>query len=199
MTEQPDMRASDQDRERVAEMLRVAVSDGRITLDEFNERVDRTFTARTRGQLDVLVADLWQTRAVAPMAPAAPPAAMAVPSATGALELHTRSGKVVHDGRWTVPPYISAKAGRFGTVRIDFTRADCPHQEVVIDIGVTSWFGDVILIVPPGWIVRDDEVVRRWMGAVFNRPPVALAPDGVVIRLTGYVKTGDVWVRYRHP
>ena len=93
MTEQPDMRASDQDRERVAEMLRVAVSDGRITLDEFNERVDRTFTARTRGQLDVLVADLWQTRAVAP---AVPTAAMAVPGATGALELHTRSGKVVH-------------------------------------------------------------------------------------------------------
>ncbi|MCA2183148.1 DUF1707 domain-containing protein [Nonomuraea glycinis] len=196
MTEQPDMRASDQDRERVAEMLRVAVSDGRITLDEFNERVDRTFTARTRGQLDVLVADLWQTRAVAP---AVPTAAMAVPSATGALELHTRSGKVVQDGRWTVPPYLSAKAGRFGTVKIDFTRADCPHQEVVIDLGITSWFGDVILIVPPGWIVRDDEVVRRWMGAVFNRPPAALAHDGVVIRLTGFVKTGDVWVRYRHP
>ena len=66
-------------------------------------------------------------------------------------------------------------------------------------MGITSWFGDVILIVPPGWIVRDDEVVRRWMGAVFNRPPVALAHDGVVIRLTGFVKTGDVWVRYRHP
>lgn len=195
MTEQPDMRASDQDRERVAEMLRVAVGEGRITLEELNERVDRAYTAITRGQLEALVADLPQIGLPVPVSPTMP---LAVPT-TGGLELHTRSGKVVRHGRWSVPPYISAKAGRFGTVKIDFTMADCPHREIVLDVEITSWFGDVVVILPRGWLVREEGVVRRWMGAVFNRPPVPLAHDGVLIRLTGYVQTGDVWVRYRHP
>ncbi|MDA0637900.1 DUF1707 domain-containing protein [Nonomuraea sp. MCN248] len=193
MTEQPDVRASDQDRDAVAEKLRVAVGEGRITLEEFNERIEDAYTARTRGQLDALVADLPLTGVPVPAGRATPPA---VP-AGDVLELHVRSGKVVRDGRWTVPAYITAKAARFGTVKIDFTRADCPYQEVVLDVEITSWFGDVVLIVPRGWLVRDEEVVRRRLGAVFNRPPVSLAHDGVVIRLTGYVQTGDVWVRYR--
>ncbi|GAA0441062.1 hypothetical protein Acor_11910 [Acrocarpospora corrugata] len=56
-----DVRASDQDRDKVAEMLRVAASDGRITMDELTERVERTYTARTVGALAVIVADLGRT------------------------------------------------------------------------------------------------------------------------------------------
>src|SRR5690606_935494 len=174
---------------RVAEMLRVAVGEGRITLEELNERIDIAYTARTRGQLDALVADL------VPVDPVVPRQSPAI----GTLDLHVSSGKAVRDGRWSVPPYISAKAGRFGTVKMDFTRADCPYREIALDVEITSWFGDVIVIVPRGWVVRDEGVVRRRMGAVFNRPPEPLAPDGVLIRLTGYVQTGDVWVRYRRP
>jgi hypothetical protein len=172
-------------------MLRLAVAEGRITLDELSERVERTYRARTLGELDDVVADLPGDAIAAETAPA-------LPSSTGAeLCLHTTSGKLAQVGRWAVPRRISAQAGRWGKVRVDFTRADCPHQEVVLDVEITSWFGDITVVVPHGWLVRDEEVVRRWMGAVHNRPSAPPAADGVTVRLTGRVQTGDVWVRYR--
>jgi hypothetical protein len=47
----PRIRASDKDRERTAELLREHHAQGRLTPEEFDERVDRTFTAKTIGDL----------------------------------------------------------------------------------------------------------------------------------------------------
>ena len=52
------MRASDSDRERVAERLRLAAGEGRLLASELEERLGATFSARTYGELDGLVADL---------------------------------------------------------------------------------------------------------------------------------------------
>ena len=54
----PDLRASDADRERVVEVLRRAASDGRLTVEELEERVPVAYAARTRGELERLTADL---------------------------------------------------------------------------------------------------------------------------------------------
>lgn len=192
MTDHREVRAGDRDRERVAEMLRVAVTEGRITLEELEERVDRAYTARTLGDLDDVIADLPRFDL-----PGAPTAQLATLPGADVLQLHTRSGRLEQVGRWVVPERMSAKAGRWGKVRIDFTAAECPHREVLIDVEITSWFGDIVLVVPHGWWVSDEQVLRRWLGSVHNHPPVPLAPGGVTLRLTGYVQTGDVWVRYR--
>jgi hypothetical protein len=52
------LRASDQDREHVAERLREAAVEGRLTSDELDERLGRAFAARTYGELDDLIGDL---------------------------------------------------------------------------------------------------------------------------------------------
>jgi len=54
----PRIRASDADRERTASLLREHHADGRLTGEEFNDRLDRTFAAKTIGELDELLADL---------------------------------------------------------------------------------------------------------------------------------------------
>jgi hypothetical protein len=54
----PQLRASDADRDRVASMLREHHAAGRLTADEFQERLDATFAAKTLGDLDKLMADL---------------------------------------------------------------------------------------------------------------------------------------------
>lgn len=54
----PRMRASDADRERTAAVLREHHAEGRLTAEEFNDRLDKTFTAKTTGELDALLADL---------------------------------------------------------------------------------------------------------------------------------------------
>jgi hypothetical protein len=52
------VRASDADREQVAERLRQAAAEGRLDADELEERLETALSARTYGQLDATVFDL---------------------------------------------------------------------------------------------------------------------------------------------
>jgi hypothetical protein len=58
MPPDPRLRASDADRDRVAALLREHHAAGRLTADEFQERLTATFAAKTFGELDELMADL---------------------------------------------------------------------------------------------------------------------------------------------
>ena len=58
MPSDPKIRASDHDRDRTAALLREHHAAGRLTLEEFNERLDKVYTAKTMGELDALMADL---------------------------------------------------------------------------------------------------------------------------------------------
>jgi hypothetical protein len=62
------LRVSDADRDAVAAELAEHLRVGRLELDEFDERVGRAISARTRGDLDRLLADL--PRPVPPPPPA---------------------------------------------------------------------------------------------------------------------------------
>jgi hypothetical protein len=57
MTDRP-IRASDQERESVVDVLRDAYTDGRLTLDEFEERTSAAYAAKTWADLGELTADL---------------------------------------------------------------------------------------------------------------------------------------------
>jgi hypothetical protein len=69
----PPLRASDADREAVAERLRVASVDGRIDSEELEQRLSQVYAARSVAELDQIVAD------VVPPPPPAPPAAPVAP------------------------------------------------------------------------------------------------------------------------
>ena len=58
MTTGYNVRIGDADREAIAAQLREHYADGRLTLDELNERLDQTFAAKTRADLDVVMRDL---------------------------------------------------------------------------------------------------------------------------------------------
>jgi hypothetical protein len=54
----PELRASDTDREHAAEALRHAAGEGRLTVDELDDRLHQAFAARTRAELETLLADV---------------------------------------------------------------------------------------------------------------------------------------------
>ena len=56
------MRASQEERDRVVELLRTHAGEGRLDLDELEERVEAALSARTRGELDALTKDLPVSR-----------------------------------------------------------------------------------------------------------------------------------------
>ena len=54
----PSLRASDADRERIVEILRQHTAEGRITADEFEDRMNAAYGAKTVGALAELTTDL---------------------------------------------------------------------------------------------------------------------------------------------
>jgi hypothetical protein len=96
-----EMRAADSDRQAVADKLKKALDEGRLDLAEYDERLQRTYAAKTYGDLDGLLTDLPNVAlAPAPQATAAPqpqpqPAAAQAPAVqprSGQLMRHTLGG-----------------------------------------------------------------------------------------------------------
>lgn len=58
MDERNRMRAADADREATAERLRTALAEGRLDLDEYDDRLQRAYGSKTYGELDELLTDL---------------------------------------------------------------------------------------------------------------------------------------------
>jgi hypothetical protein len=64
------LRCADADRQQVADRLRTALDEGRLSLAEFDERVRQAYAARTYGDLDALLADLPGVAVFMPRQPA---------------------------------------------------------------------------------------------------------------------------------
>jgi hypothetical protein len=77
MSIDPSVRIGDAEREHVVAALGQHLSVGRLTMNEFESRLDTVYAARTRGELDAVLADLPTT---APPPPHPPPPRL-VPSA----------------------------------------------------------------------------------------------------------------------
>src|ERR1700753_3294549 len=106
------LRASDADREGVANVLREAAGDGRLGLDELDERLDAVYAAKTYAELEPITRDLPHTPvAPGPSAPARPtvPATRdyrygATPTSTTAIAI---MGGFDRRGSWGVPERFS--------------------------------------------------------------------------------------------
>src|SRR6516162_9394953 len=94
--ERGKMRACDTDRNRVVELLNVAYSEGRLSKDEYDGRLEGALAARTYADLDQIVTDLPVARAPV-MLPVVPPLARTNGLAVASLACGSRSS---WSGRW---------------------------------------------------------------------------------------------------
>ncbi|CQR62124.1 DUF1707 SHOCT-like domain-containing protein [Streptomyces leeuwenhoekii] len=149
-----ELRASDADRDRIADMLREALAEGRLTAEEHAERVEGVLAAKTVGELDVFVRDLPAAhghRAAAAYASAPHrPEAGAIPAYPDDNVVAVFSG-AVRRGRWRAGRRIHAWAV-FGSVEIDLSEAIFEYQQVVVK--AFSVFGSVEVRVPENVSLR---------------------------------------------
>ncbi|MBW1602823.1 DUF1707 domain-containing protein [Streptomyces sp. JJ66] len=138
------LRASDGERERVAALLGDAFAAGRLTGDEYAERVAAAYGARTHAQLAPLVADL--------PAGHAPPRPARVAAARPGVTLVGLLAGTVRRGRWRVGPRLNAFACP-GPVEIDLTEALFEQREVVVTAVAVG--GTVEVKVPENVTLRD--------------------------------------------
>ena len=175
-----DLRASDADRERVVTLLAQAAADGRITLEEHSQRVQRAYAARTLGDLVVLTDDL--------VAAGAQPVRLDSSRAITAFFTTER-----RDGRWVVPDRLVVTAVG-GQVILDLREALL--QGLRTTIFATVLGGQLNLLVPSGVAVITKSVAGGQAEAAAYPPPT---PGTPVIELNTIVVLGRIHVRTPRP
>ena len=131
MTQPPELRASDADRDETVSQLREHSAADRLTLEEFSERMSAAYAAGTRGELARLTADL----------PTGPPASRRAPTRF----LFSLFGSTEREGRIRVRRRVVCLMG-FGNVDLDLRQATLEGEAItVVAIGL---FGAIDVYVP---------------------------------------------------
>jgi hypothetical protein len=178
----PAILAGDAEREHSTQLLGTAVVEGRLTLEEFSDRVERAQAARTREELAALTQDL-------PAAPAAPASSTEV---VAAPQRHVAfCSRLVRSGPWELAARSEFRS-IFGTITLDLSQARLPGSEV--DLEIFNLFGTVTVIVP------ESVDVSLTGGGMFasqviqphTTPPVPGAPK---LRINARGPGGTLYVR----
>jgi hypothetical protein len=189
----PALRASDADRDRVIELLRAAVADGRLDSAEFDERLDAALAARTVEALAPLTADLVASPGGALTLP---PAATPAQPAAELVTIKEKYGSVRRDGRWTLPRRLELRTA-WCDVLLDLTKAVRSGPELVIEMRVRG--GDVELVLAPGMVVDANELTVRHTRLEISRDDGADTPETLHVRLVGRMRHGRVETRWPAP
>ena len=149
-----DVLASDADRNHAVIALRDATVEGRLTLEEFSDRVGQAELARTTADLEHALSGL-------PTSGAAD-----VPVKHSAM-----FSRLQRSGRWSLAPESTVRSV-CGTIELDLGRATLAGRETVLHI--RNWFGTITLLVPRGVEVSVDG------GGPFGTREIALPDAGPV-------------------
>lgn len=181
-----EVRASDADRDRVADILREAMAEGRLDAEEHSERLDAVYSAKTMGQLEPLVRDLPQSgaRPAAAPAPGYDEESAGRASKDHAVAIFSGASR---KGRWRITRKLNVFAC-FGGVEIDLTKAVFEHREIVIN--ATAIFGGVEIRVPENVTLRGQGVgvFGGFEVQSFDSPD----PDAPVVVIKGLALFGGV-------
>jgi DUF1707 SHOCT-like domain len=191
----PALRASDADRDRVIDVLRAAVGDGRLDPAEFDERLDAALAARTIDALAPLTADLI----AAPSSRGALTLPLAETPAEPAADLITineRHGTVRREGRWTLPRRLALRTV-WCNVMLDLTSAVRSGPELVIEMQVRG--GDVELVLAPGMVVDANGLSVRHTRLRISRDSGDGTPETLSVHLVGRMRHGRIDTRWAAP
>lgn len=178
MTDVPEVRVSDAEREQAVASLREHTLAGRLTLEEFSARVEEAYGARTKGELERVARELPEVTTVAP--------AKKAKRWTVAI-----MGGADRKGRWRVPRKAVVVA-IMGGADLDLRRAEIESPEVTIT--AFALMGGIDIYVPEG--VEVDLSGFALMGGNDERGrDVAPRPGAPLIRVRAFALMGgiDVW------
>jgi hypothetical protein len=198
-----DMRASDSDRERVAEALREAAAEGRLSLEELDERLDRVFAAKTYAELTPVTADLPGMgdlpvpRGDRRAGQETGAGSFGINRYGGEASEHAAvaiMGSFSRKGSWVVPPVMSAVA-IMGGGELDLREARFAERTVTIH--VTAIMGGVEITVPDDARVEVNGI--GIMGGFDHRAAGEGAADGPTIVIDGLAFWGGVEIKRKSP
>src|SRR5690606_3397365 len=122
VTDEPALRASDADRDRVAAVLAEAYASGRLTSLEHADRLEATYRARTMADLVPLTADLPAVQTSA-----------AAPAQVEHQTVKSVFSKIVRRGRWIASRHTHLSA-TYGALVVDLSEAVLPGREITVSV-----------------------------------------------------------------
>lgn len=206
---QPEhIRASDADRDKVAERLREALAEGRLSPVEHEERLDTLYKAKTMGELSPLVEDLpsqgsgldyaaMERHSDAPsgMEVLGSEARGLAGQSKGSENLVAVFGGCERKGRWLVEPRTNVSV-LCGGVELDLREAVLSQHEVTVQVAVI--LGGVDITVPHGVrVINNTSSILG--GADLHGTDQFTDPNAPVVRLTGTCVLGGVDVKAKGP
>jgi Domain of unknown function (DUF1707) len=184
----PEIRASDQDRDAVAQRLQQAFAEHRLDDDEFDERMRAALTARTGADLEKLTTDL---PAPAPGGRVAAPGAPAPGRRAIAYKSSIRRG-----GRWRVPERFTSVVYK-GSGWLDLRAAELTSP--VTTVVAVAYKSRIDILVPPGVRVEMDGfgVSKGWSAE--EGQEIALPHDAPTVHIRGIAYKGTIETRTKPP
>jgi hypothetical protein len=187
------LRISDADRNKVAELLRDAAGDGRIDLDELDERLEAAYAAKTYADLVPITVDL----------PAHEPSSPPVPKrdVLPATTTHNSSmavmGECNRQGAWLVPAHHTAFA-LMGGVTLDLRTATFAERDITIT--ANAIMGEVKVIIDAGThvVVSGVPIMGEFHQAKDKIQP-QLGPESPIVRIKGMALMASVSVQRLPP
>ena len=184
-------RASDADRDQVAEVLNSAFAEGRLTLDEHQERTQAALEAKTFDDLTALTADLVPLQSLPVHANATGRQLVVSDGANPEADtMSTVMSTVKREGSWRVRAHSVAN-NVMGDIKLDLTQAtfDAP----VVEVTGTQLMGSMVLRVPLGVTIVDE--VTNVLGETSIKDIGEPDPTMPTIVLKGTNIMGDIKVR----
>lgn len=181
-------------RERAVQDLADHFAQDRLTMHEYERRVELVYRAASADALRDLTKDLAPSPPVrVTQAPVASTAGASVPARSSrAKNFFALMSGVVRRGNWTVPSRIRAFAW-MGGIGLDLREAELSGP--VTDIYVFAMMGGVEIIVPPDVRLESDGFAI--MGGFEDqlKEPASRDPDAPLIRVHGFAFMGGVVAR----
>jgi hypothetical protein len=195
VTEPDQLRISDADRHRVAEVLRDAAGEGRLDIDELEERLEATYAAKVYGDLVPIIVDLPGNQLNLPTA-AAPVLRPAATPALGTAVRHDTSIAIMggqdRKGVWEVGPTHTAFS-MMGGVVIDLRQAVFASPEVVITANAVMGGIDIIVNAHTNVVVQGIGIMGGFDQAR-DRVPPELDGSSPLVRVRGVALMAGVTV-----
>jgi len=191
--DEEQLRASDAERQVIADRLNAAVGEGRLTLEEFTERVGSAYAARTHGELELLVTDL-----PAPTGRSAIVVdAHLIPGTPPAAPLDVKIGAIKKLGRWRLKK-DNEMGVAIGPIKLDLRGADLAARDITLS--ARTVVGAIKVWVPRGVRVEVEgtTAVGTRTVAESNLPPEMDVPT-LRLRLDTVLGTVKVYRTGDHP
>lgn len=188
------VRIGDVERDAAIEVLRMAAGEGRITVEELDDRMELIAVARFPADLDRVLADIVtelpseQSWTVVRGTPDGLPIETRLGESPGNREILRApwTGLTKH-GRWPVKPYLRCEPAG---VLLELNFLDVDTDLEVMDIDVAARTGTLKLIVPDSWGVDSTGLARSPISVITFKANESAQEGYPTIRVRGSIGSG---------